>query len=99
MARNPRVRVVHVREKDADLLIEFYDNMLRIRFFEEKTRDVMMPQRQFRGSPHLAIGQEAVAANGNGALALGVPVAPGQLTPRQTRAVLPIRLPEKGPGD
>lgn len=48
-------------EKDPDLLLHFYEDMLRIRFFEEKVRDVMLPQRLFRGSSHLSIGQEAVA--------------------------------------
>jgi TPP-dependent pyruvate/acetoin dehydrogenase alpha subunit len=47
--------------KDRDLLLHFYEDMLRIRFFEETIRDVMMPRRLFRGSAHLAIGQEAVA--------------------------------------
>ncbi len=46
---------------DAALLLHFYEDMLRIRFFEEKIRDVMLPQRLFRGSSHLSLGQEAVA--------------------------------------
>lgn len=55
--------------KDPDLLLHFYADMLRIRFLEEKIRDVMMPQRQFRGSSHLGIGQEAVAVGAIHALA------------------------------
>lgn len=47
--------------KDPQLLLHFYEDMLRIRFFEEKIRDVMLPGRLFRGSSHLSIGQEAVA--------------------------------------
>jgi TPP-dependent pyruvate/acetoin dehydrogenase alpha subunit len=47
--------------KDHALLLHFYEDMLRIRFFEETVRDVMLPQRLFRGSSHLSIGQEAVA--------------------------------------
>jgi pyruvate dehydrogenase E1 component alpha subunit len=47
--------------KDAAQLLHFYEDMLRIRFFEEKIRDGLLPQRLFRGSAHLAIGQEAVA--------------------------------------
>ena len=49
------------KQKDRDQLLQFYEDMLRIRFFEEKIRDVMLPQRLFRGSSHLSIGQEAVA--------------------------------------
>ncbi len=48
-------------EKDAKQLLHFYEDMLRIRFFEEKIRDVLLPQQLFRGSSHLYIGQEAVA--------------------------------------
>lgn len=47
--------------KDRELLLHFYEDMLRIRFFEEKVRDVLLPQRLFRGSSHLYIGQEAIA--------------------------------------
>jgi len=47
--------------KDRERLLHFYEDMLRIRFFEEQVRDVLYPQRLFRGSSHLAIGQEAVA--------------------------------------
>ncbi len=47
--------------KDAEQLLHFYEDMLRIRFFEEKIRDVLLPQRLFRGSSHLSIGQEAAA--------------------------------------
>jgi TPP-dependent pyruvate/acetoin dehydrogenase alpha subunit len=47
--------------KDREQLLHFYEDMLRIRFFEEKVRDVLLPQKLFRGSSHLAIGQEAVA--------------------------------------
>jgi len=47
--------------KDPELLLHFYEDMLRIRFFEEKIRDVMLPQHLFRGSSHLSIGQEAAA--------------------------------------
>ncbi len=46
---------------DRELLLHFYEDMLTIRFFEEKIRDVMMRERLFRGSAHLGIGQEAVA--------------------------------------
>jgi len=45
--------------------------MLRIRFLEEKIRDVMLPQRLFRGSSHLSIGQEAVAVGATHALREG----------------------------
>ncbi len=48
-------------EKDAKQLLHFYEDMLRIRFFEEKIRDVLLPQQLFRGSSHLYIGEEAVA--------------------------------------
>ncbi|MBM3476400.1 MAG: pyruvate dehydrogenase (acetyl-transferring) E1 component subunit alpha [Armatimonadetes bacterium] len=47
--------------KDREQLLHFYEDMLRIRFFEEKVRDVLLPGKLFRGSSHLAIGQEAVA--------------------------------------
>jgi TPP-dependent pyruvate/acetoin dehydrogenase alpha subunit len=47
--------------KNRERLLHFYEDMLRIRFFEEKVRDVLLPQKLFRGSAHLAIGQEAVA--------------------------------------
>ena len=47
--------------KNREQLLHFYEDMLRIRFFEEKIRDVLLPQKLFRGSSHLAIGQEAVA--------------------------------------
>lgn len=47
--------------KDPQRLLHFYEDMLRIRFFEEKVRDVMLPRRLFRGSAHLCVGQEAVA--------------------------------------
>ncbi len=46
---------------DPQLLLHFYEDMLRIRFLEETVRDVMLPGRLFRGSSHLAIGQEGVA--------------------------------------
>ena len=42
-------------------LLHFYEDMLRIRFFEEKVRDVLLPRKLFRGSSHLSIGQESVA--------------------------------------
>ena len=48
-------------DKDPKLLLHFYEDMLRIRFFEGMVRDVMLPRRLFRGSSHLSIGQEAVA--------------------------------------
>jgi TPP-dependent pyruvate/acetoin dehydrogenase alpha subunit len=47
--------------KDREQLLHFYEDMLRIRFFEEKVRDVLLPGKLFRGSSHLTIGQEAVA--------------------------------------
>jgi len=47
--------------KSREQLLHFYEDMLRIRFFEEKVRDVLLPRKLFRGSAHLAIGQEAVA--------------------------------------
>jgi TPP-dependent pyruvate/acetoin dehydrogenase alpha subunit len=47
--------------KDPAQLLHFYEDMLRIRFFEEKIRDVLLPQKLFRGSSHLSIGQEAAA--------------------------------------
>ncbi|MBU0606717.1 MAG: pyruvate dehydrogenase (acetyl-transferring) E1 component subunit alpha [Armatimonadetes bacterium] len=46
--------------RDRDLLLHFYEDMLRIRFFEEKVLHVMLPRHLFRGSSHLYIGQEAV---------------------------------------
>ena len=46
--------------KDSKQPLHFYEDMLRIRFFEEKIRDGMLPQGLFRGSSHLCIGQEAV---------------------------------------
>ena len=46
---------------DRELLLHFYEDMLRIRFFEEKVLNVMLPQHLFRGSSHLYIGQEAIA--------------------------------------
>jgi TPP-dependent pyruvate/acetoin dehydrogenase alpha subunit len=48
-------------QKSRELLLHFYEDMLRIRFFEEKIRDVLLPGKLFRGSSHLSIGQEAVA--------------------------------------
>jgi TPP-dependent pyruvate/acetoin dehydrogenase alpha subunit len=48
-------------DKNPELLLHFYEDMLRIRFFEETVRDVLRPQHLFRGSSHLSIGQEAVA--------------------------------------
>lgn len=50
-----------MEHKNREQLLHFYEDMLRIRFFEEKIRDVLLPQRLFRGSAHLCIGQEAVA--------------------------------------
>jgi len=47
--------------KSREQLLHFYEDMLRIRFFEETVRDVLLPRRLFRGSSHLSIGQEAVA--------------------------------------
>ena len=47
--------------RDRELLLHFYEDMLRIRFFEETVLNVMLPQHLFRGSSHLYIGQEAVA--------------------------------------
>jgi TPP-dependent pyruvate/acetoin dehydrogenase alpha subunit len=49
---------------DADRLLQllhFYGDMLRIRMFEEKILNHMLPNKLFRGSSHLSIGQEAVA--------------------------------------
>jgi len=42
-------------------LLHFYEDMLRIRLFEEKIRDDLGPDGLIRGSTHLYIGQEAVA--------------------------------------
>ena len=42
-------------------LLHFYGDMLRIRMFEEKILNHMLPRKLFRGSSHLSIGQEAVA--------------------------------------
>ncbi|MGD8238321.1 MAG: thiamine pyrophosphate-dependent enzyme [Armatimonadota bacterium] len=42
-------------------LLHFYEDMLRIRFFEEKIRDDLYPSKHMRGGTHLYIGQEAVA--------------------------------------
>ena len=42
-------------------LLHFYEDMLRIRFFEEKIRDELYPNKLMRGGTHLYIGQEAVA--------------------------------------
>jgi TPP-dependent pyruvate/acetoin dehydrogenase alpha subunit len=53
---------------DRQQLLEFYEEMLRIRFFEEKIRDVLHPQGLLRGSSHLCIGQEAVAVGAMHAL-------------------------------
>lgn len=50
-----------MKAKNRALLLHFYENMLRIRFFEEKVRDVILPQHLLRGSSHLYIGQEAIA--------------------------------------
>ena len=50
-----------MKRKDARQPPYFYEDMLRIWFFEEKIRDVLLPQQLFRGSSHLCIGQEAVA--------------------------------------
>jgi TPP-dependent pyruvate/acetoin dehydrogenase alpha subunit len=47
-------------EKDRDLLLHFYEDMLRLRFFEEKIQNDMLPRHLFRGSCHLYIGQEAI---------------------------------------
>ena len=43
-----------------DQLLHFYEDMLRIRFFEERIRDDLGPRGLIRGSTHLYIGQEAV---------------------------------------
>ncbi|MFQ6098509.1 MAG: thiamine pyrophosphate-dependent dehydrogenase E1 component subunit alpha [Armatimonadota bacterium] len=42
-------------------LLHFYQDMLRIRFFEEIILDEMLPKNLFTGSCHLYIGQEAIA--------------------------------------
>jgi TPP-dependent pyruvate/acetoin dehydrogenase alpha subunit len=42
-------------------LLHYYKDMLRIRYFEEKILNYMLPNKLFRGSSHLCIGQEAVA--------------------------------------
>ena len=47
-------------QRDRKLLLHFYEDMLRIRFFEDKVLGVMLPRHLFRGSCHLYIGQEAV---------------------------------------
>ena len=47
--------------KDLEQLVHFYEDMLRIRLFEEKVLHYLLPQKLFRGSAHLSIGQEAVA--------------------------------------
>jgi len=62
------------KQKDAELLLHFYEDMLRIRFFEEKIRDVLLPNKLFRGSSHLGIGQEAVAVGAIHALREDDPV-------------------------
>jgi TPP-dependent pyruvate/acetoin dehydrogenase alpha subunit len=51
-----------------DELLHYYKDMLRIRMFEEKILNVMLPAKQFRGSSHLSIGQEAVAVGAMHAL-------------------------------
>ncbi len=43
-----------------ELLLHFYRDMLRIRYFEEKILHHLLPNRLFRGSSHLYMGQEAV---------------------------------------
>jgi len=50
-----------MRPERIDQLIHFYRDMLRIRYFEEKILNHMLPNRLFRGSSHLCIGQEAVS--------------------------------------
>ncbi len=49
-------------------LLHFYEDMLRIRFFEEVVRDDLGPHNLIRGSTHLYIGQEAVAVGAMHAL-------------------------------
>lgn len=49
-------------------LLHFYEDMLRIRCFEEKIRDDLGPHGLIRGSTHLYIGQEAVAVGAMHAL-------------------------------
>jgi len=44
-----------------ELLIHFYEDMLRIRSFEETILTDIHPRRLMRGSAHLYIGEEAVA--------------------------------------
>ncbi len=51
-----------------DVLLHFYQDMLRIRSFEETVRDVIHKQGLLRGSSHLYIGQEAVAVGAMHAL-------------------------------
>lgn len=42
-------------------LLRLYEDMLRIRLFEEKIQNEILPKRLLRGSSHLSMGQEAVA--------------------------------------
>ncbi|MFQ6132663.1 MAG: thiamine pyrophosphate-dependent enzyme, partial [Armatimonadota bacterium] len=56
------------RDLPIDRLLHFYDDMLRIRIFEEKVRDDLGPNDLIRGSTHLYIGQEAVAVGAMHAL-------------------------------
>lgn len=50
-----------MRPEQIEQLLHFYRDMLRIRYFEEKILSYMLPNKLFRGSSHLCIGQEAVA--------------------------------------
>jgi TPP-dependent pyruvate/acetoin dehydrogenase alpha subunit len=52
---------------DEDLM-RCYEDMLRIRLFEEKVRDELYPRHLIRGSAHLYIGEEAVAVGAMRAL-------------------------------
>lgn len=54
-----------------DLLLHFYRDMLRIRYFEEKILHHLLPNKLFRGSAHLYMGQEAVGVGVGHAMAEG----------------------------
>ncbi|GAH63945.1 unnamed protein product, partial [marine sediment metagenome] len=46
-----------------DVLIRLYRTMVRVRYFEDKTKELYL-QGQVRGTIHVSQGQEAVAAGG-----------------------------------
>lgn len=59
----------HLDRQTVDLALHFYEDMLRIRFFDEKVQQVLLPRKLLRGSSHLYVGQEAVAVGADHAIA------------------------------